>query len=251
MPAPWRSDSVGVGAGFAALAILVAAALTSVRDRLGTANIALIMVLVVVLAASVGGRLSGAISSVSAAFSFNFFHTKPYLTLRVNEAREVVTIGLILVVGLAVGELGIARERQSAARRSHLRSIHALEDIGARVSAGAAAEDVWPCVQEAMEVTLGVRRTVFESADRLTPLPVVERDGRVDDPHKRYTGDGFALPERGAAVLVSAGGRVLGQLVLDPDPQVGVSREQRRAAVAIADQFAIALLREPQVRAFS
>jgi hypothetical protein len=129
--------------------------------------------------------------------------------------------------------------------------MRALEEVGARVTSGAGAEAVWPFVQEAMAATLSARHTVFEPADQLTPLPVVERDGRVDELHKRLIGDGFALPERGASLFVQADGRLLGQLVVEPDPNVGVTREQRRAAIAIADQFAIALLREPTIKSLA
>jgi hypothetical protein len=142
----------------------------------------------------------------------------------------------------------VARERQSAVRRSHLRSIRALEEVGAKVSSGAPVEEVWPVVQEAMTVTLGAQRTYFEPDGPFSAYPVVERDGRIEEAHKRLIGDGFALPTRGAAVKVVANGRTLGQLVVKPDANVGVTREQRRAAVAIADQFAIAVLREPEVR---
>jgi K+-sensing histidine kinase KdpD len=231
------------------LAILLALVLVPVRDQLGNTNVALVMVLLVVAAASVGGRLSGAITAITASVSYNFFHTKPYLTLRVDSGREVVSIVLILVVGLAVGELGVARDRQSAVRRSHLRSIRALEEVGAKVSSGASAEEVWPLVKDAMVTTLSAQRTYFEPFGGLSALPVVERDGRIDEKHKRLVGDGFALPARGASVRVEAGGRTLGQLIVKPDANVGVTREQRRAAVAIADQFAIALLGESEIRA--
>ncbi len=42
-------------------------------------------------------------------------------------------------------------------------------------------------------------------------------------------------------VPVSHGGHVLGRLVLVPQPHRGTTRPQRRVAVAIADQFAVAL----------
>jgi K+-sensing histidine kinase KdpD len=245
-----QGDSVGVGAGFAALSIGVAAALVPLRNELGQANTALILVLVVVAAASIGGRIAGAVTALTAAVSFNFFHTKPYLTVRVNDAKDILTIVLIVVVGVAVGELGIARARQSATRRSHLRSIRSLEDVGALVSSGAPAEQVWPVVCRALIATLGVHGARFD-ADAHHPLPVVERDGRVDMQHKRYVGDGFALPETGVALNVSADGVFLGQIVLFPDVDTAVSREQRRAAVAIADQFGITLKAEPQLRSFA
>lgn len=243
-----RSDadeSLGIAAGFAALAIGVAAALVPLRDQLGGANAALIMVLVVVFGAAVGGRVAGGATAVAAALSFNFFYTKPYLTLRIHSGRDIVTVGLLLATGLAVGELAAARSRQSATRRSHLRSMHSLEEVGALVTAGASADEVWSASRDALIVALGVRDATFEPGDRLGPLPVVERDGRVDVTQHRLLGRGFALPEDGAAVNVEADGTHLGQIILHPDPDVGVTREQRRAAIAIADQFAISFRNDP------
>ncbi|MDO8363246.1 MAG: DUF4118 domain-containing protein [Actinomycetota bacterium] len=244
-------ESIGAGAGFAALAIGVAAAFVPLRTTLGGANMALILVLVVVAAAAVGGRAAGAITAITASLSFNFFYTVPYLTLRINDAKDITTVVLILAVGLAVGELGVARARQSATRRSHLRSMRSLEGVGSLVSAGASAGEVWPEARTALIRMLSLRDARFEPGVLNGALPVVERDGRVDVDHKRYIGDGFALPEGGAALNVEANGVHLGQIVLDPDPEVGVTREERRAAVAVADQLAIALRRENPTRSSS
>jgi K+-sensing histidine kinase KdpD len=180
--------------------------------------------------------------------AFNFFFTKPYLTLRVNSAKDILTVVLILGVGLAVGELGVARSRQSATRRSHLRSVRALEQVGAQVTAGADADAVWPSVRDALVVSLGLSSARFEAGAPTLDLPVMERDGRVDVRDKRYIGDGFELPALGVMINVEADGRHLGQIVLEPGAGVGVTREQRRAAVALADQFALAVRRSPQVR---
>ena len=241
-------DSLAVGAGFAALAIGLAAALVPLRDALGSANVALIMVLVVVVAASLGGRIGGAVTAIAAAVAFNFFHTKPYLTVRIDRPQDVATVVLIFAVGVAVGELGVARARQSATRRSHLRAIRSLEEIGAMVSSGASADQVWPAVREALVTTLGLRSARFDAGVH-HPLPLIERDGSVDVTRRRYVRDGFALPDSGAAINVSSDGTFLGQIVLFPNAMTGVSREQRRAAVALADQFAISLRRsEPSRR---
>jgi K+-sensing histidine kinase KdpD len=243
-------ESVGLGLGFAGLAVGVAAAMVPLREELGSANPALVMVLVVVAAATVGGRTAGAVCALTASLAFNFFYTKPYLTLRVNSGKDILTIVLILGVGLAVGELGVARSRQSATRRSHLRSIRSLEQVGALVTGGADAETVWPAVRDALVVSLGLSSARFEAGAPTLTLPVMERDGRVDVHEKRYIGDGFALPDLGVLVNVEADGQHLGQIVLEPNPEIGVTREQRRAAVAIADQFAIALRKSPQIRSF-
>ena len=55
----------------------------------------------------------------------------------------------------------------------------------------------------------------------------------------------------GAALNFEAEGVLMGRIIVDPDTNVGVTREQRRTAVAIADQFAIALRKEPRIRSFA
>ncbi|MGB8858257.1 MAG: DUF4118 domain-containing protein [Ilumatobacteraceae bacterium] len=244
-------ESIGLGVGFAGLAVGLAAAMVPLRDQLGSANAALVLVLVVVAAATVGGRTAGAITALTSSLAFNFCFTKPYLTLRVNSAKDILTVLLILGVGLAVGELGVARSRQSATRRSHLRSMRSLEQIGALVTTGADAGAVWPSVRDALVESLTLSSARFEAGSPTLLLPVLERDGRIDIADKHYFGDGFALPPLGAVVNVEADGQHLGQIVLEPNPNVGVTREQRRAAVAIADQFAIAVRRSPQVHSFA
>ena len=239
-----RGDSVGVAAAFACLSIGTAAALVPLRDQLGGANAALVLVLVVVCGAAIGGRTAGASTAIAAALSFNFFYTKPYLTLRIHSGRDVLTVGLLLAAGLAVGELAAARSRQSLTRRSHLQSMRSLESVGALVTAGASTEVVWAASRDALIAALGVRDATFGAGTQLSALPIIERDGRVQVTHHRFLGAGFALPDEGVVVNVEADGTHLGQITLLTDPNVGVTREQRRAAIAIADQFAIAYQRE-------
>jgi hypothetical protein len=45
----------------------------------------------------------------------------------------------------------------------------------------------------------------------------------------------------GVRLPVLGGGRQIGSLVLDPDPSIGVSLEERLVAVALADQLGAAL----------
>src|SRR5262245_31974555 len=109
--------------------IFVAAALVVVRDTIGNTNVALILVVFIVAAAVFGGRLAGATAAIVAAISFNFFHTQPYLTLRIKEGQDVVTVLLLLVVGLAVGELAILRRRTKSEAVSQASGARVLEDV--------------------------------------------------------------------------------------------------------------------------
>ena len=241
-------ESVGAAAGFAALAIGVAAALVPLRDDLGIANAALLMVAIAVAAAAVGGRVAGVTTGLVASLAFNFFYTKPYLTLRIHSGRDVVTTALILVIGFGVGELGVARSRQSAARRSHVKSMRSLEQVGASVSAGASVEQVWAEVRSGLTSLLGVTAASFVAGDDTLEVPYIEHDGRIDVRGRTFVGNGFALPAGGVALAVPSDGARLGSIVVVPDRAVSVSREQRRAAAALADQLAIALRQAPPVR---
>lgn len=236
-------ERFGVGIVFAPAAMLAAAALVPARATLGGANVALILVLFVVAAAAVAGRLAGAVTALCAAVSFNFFHTRPYNTLRVNDTKDVLTIILIVVVGIAVGALGVARNRQSDTRRSHLRSMHLMEDVTAMVNLGRSADEVWPVARQGLIELLGLHDAVLEVPASDDDLPAVEHDGRVDTLHKVFVRDGFAFPPSGIGLPLCADSVPFGRIVLHGDPQHGITREQRRAAVAIADAFALSLTR--------
>lgn len=56
--------------------------LVGLRDVLN-ANVPLVLTLVVVAVAGAGGRQTGVVAAVSSALWFDFFHTQPYLQLRI------------------------------------------------------------------------------------------------------------------------------------------------------------------------
>ena len=72
-------------------------------------------------------------------------------------------------------------------------------------------------------------------------LPELGRLGALDAGHRRFVGNELTLPDEGAAIRVLGRGRELGRLVLVPGPDVGVSIDEGRIAVAIADQLGAAL----------
>ena len=69
--------------------LLVAGLLVPFRDDLASANVVLVFVLVVVFGAAVGTRWSGALSAVIAAMSYDFFFTRPYQSLKIDNANDV------------------------------------------------------------------------------------------------------------------------------------------------------------------
>src|SRR5258706_1122651 len=100
------SEGRGIDIALGGLAPIVAgAALVAVRGHVEPSNIVLILGIIVVAAGSVGGRAAGAVAAMTAAASYDFFHTKPYLSLLIHDADDVEMTILLLVLGLISGQL--------------------------------------------------------------------------------------------------------------------------------------------------
>src|SRR5262249_44623661 len=105
-PGRYRADTNSnlVGLAIGGLGpVAVAAALVPLRTTIDNTNLALILVVVVVTAAVIGGRGAGAMAAVLATVSFDFFLTRPYLSLRIANTDDVETALILLAVGLLVG----------------------------------------------------------------------------------------------------------------------------------------------------
>ncbi len=98
--------------------LLVAALLVPFRDDLASANVVLVFVLVVVCGAAVGTRWSGALAAVVAAMSYDFFFTRPYQSLKIDNANDLETTLLLLAIGLIVAELVAFTRQTPGARRA-------------------------------------------------------------------------------------------------------------------------------------
>jgi Domain of unknown function (DUF4118) len=222
--------------------IVVACALVPLRDVINNANVALTLVVVVVLAGITGGRGTGVLAAVVAALSFDFFHTQPYMSLTIDSQDDVETTVLLLVVGLVVGTMASrARRARSSAElgRSELRRIHRLAE---RVAAGAAATDVIQAAQDELGQLLGLATCRFEAPPYADQRPRLERSGAIAGlTRRRMARGGFELPAEGVELAVLARGHEVGRFVMVPEPDVGVSLEQRVVAVALADQVGAAL----------
>jgi Domain of unknown function (DUF4118) len=210
------SDSrliAGLGAG---APVAVAAALVPARSWLGAANVALVLALVVVAVASLAGRSAGVVTSLLAALSFDFFHTRPYGDLRMDHHEDVLSVVLLLLLGLVVGELSARRDASRLAATTNAASAAALEDVAAAVVTGNLA-----------------------------------RTGRLPGTQHRFAPGGLELPPGGVDIAVTHASRLLGRIVLVPQPGRGTSKPQRRAAVALADQLAVVAARTPVLHPLS
>jgi hypothetical protein len=224
----------------AVAAVLVVALLVPLRDNVRNANLALLLVLVVLAAAVVGGRRAGIVVGVVVAIAFDFFLTQPYQSFTIEEGADVQTTFLLALVGLVGGEL-VERARRSHAdaesRRRQVERLHRRAELAA----------------------LGERpgRLIVRSEEELTELlGLVEAGYRAGPPPQDLsvlTHGGVRVPGRASdvgddivALPVRAHGRDLGHFLLVFPHRTGglsVTADRRHAAVALADQLGMALLR--------
>src|SRR3954466_832282 len=88
-----------IGGALGALgSLFTAAALVGIRADIVNVNVALILVIFVLLAAVTGGRAAGAAAAMVAGISYDFFHTRPYNSLKISDANDVLTTLLLVAV---------------------------------------------------------------------------------------------------------------------------------------------------------
>ncbi|WP_445527128.1 ATP-binding SpoIIE family protein phosphatase [Streptomyces cyslabdanicus] len=108
----------------AVVPLAVCLLLLPVRGILSESNVVLILMLVVAAVAALGNRGAAVLTALSAAVWFVFFFTTPYSSFTyINNADEIITAGLLLVVGLAVSQLARRYSRERAIATTLQRSL--------------------------------------------------------------------------------------------------------------------------------
>jgi K+-sensing histidine kinase KdpD len=219
----------------------VALALVPLRAHVLNTNLALVLVLVVLGAAVAGGRSAGITSALSAALFYDFFLTVPYGSFTIERGDDIETTVLLALIGLIAGELVEWARRSEAAAIARRREI---DQIRRRAELAAGGERPGRLIEmSAKELT----EILDLKACRYVPTPVPE-----DLPVFTHTAivvpgiESENAPHGAVALPVRAHGRDLGHfLLVFPTPSfgVGISTDVKHAAVALADQLGVALLR--------
>lgn len=216
----------------------VAGLLVGVRGEIRPEVTALVLAAIVALAGRLGGRRAGIVSAVVAAMSFDFMHTKPYLSLKIADGSDVLITILLLIVGLIVGGLAARADRDE-------RQVHAARTEPGRlervlhVARTGTPDDVRLAVHAELLGLLHLQDCWF-TADAVE-LPLLGDRGELTTSDFRFTHDGFELPRGGIAIEVASYGRTFGYLVCQPTPGAGVNLERRRLAVELANVLGLAM----------
>ena len=227
------------------VALSMAGLLGRFRDTAGATNVALVLAMVVVVAA-LAGRTAGFATAIAAALGFNYFHTEPYHSLRIHAARDIVTVGLLVVIGIVVSEIGAWRRRARTLSTMRLTAGQSLERTAALLAEGRSADEMWTLIRDVLlkEMHLVDCRYEATGSSALPLLPELPRSGSLVAQSMHLARGGFALPADGVVIPVVARGQRLGSIVLVPDTRFGSKHDARALAIALADQYAIALYLE-------
>jgi two-component system sensor histidine kinase KdpD len=170
-PAPVTGAAIGL-----ALVVALSAVLVPFRSEITRATPALVLVIAVVVAALVGGRVASVITAAAAAVAFNLAFIRPYWTLNIAIVDDLVAFAVLTGVGVAIGTLVAAqadRRRVAERRAGELQELNQrLEEVQAERERLALEATRVAVLEQVDEQRAALLRSV--SHDLRTPLSVIE-----------------------------------------------------------------------------
>jgi two-component system sensor histidine kinase KdpD len=237
-------------AGYAA-AVLGTAALTvallPVRDNLQPLTKSFGYLVLVVVAAAIGGLGPGLAASVFAFLTFNFFFLPPYNTFVIGRGEYVVVLFVFLGLSVLISALLARATERAEAAEAREEELRMLQSLSAELVAGVPGPETYESitaqlieafgfsagclfVQDPVSRDLRERVTVGAAAGELTP----RWEAAKSEQHQER------LP-------LSVGGRNLGLFVLRGD-RPPLAPAESRVMRAFCDQFALVLERDRLLR---
>jgi hypothetical protein len=222
------------------LPLVAALVLVPLRDHVSAANLALVLVLVILGVAVVGGRAVALVAGVVTAVAFDFFLTEPYGSFTIERGDDITTTVLLAVVGLVAGELVERARRSQAAARTRQAELDSFQRRAELAAGGERPARLIGRTGEELAALLELTDVTYERGPAPAAMAVLT--------HWGATVPGGPGPEGAETVAlpVRAHGRDLGHFRLvfpHPTAGMGVAVDTRHAAVAMADQLGMALLR--------
>jgi len=239
-----------------ALALSAATTLlaTPLSQAFELANIVMLFLLAVVGAALLFGRGPAALAAVVNVLAFDFFFVPPRLSFAVSDVQYLFTFAVMLVVGIAVGELTARLRYQARFATQGEEQARRLFEMARELSAALAPEQVAEIGEQFVAGTARARSVVLTLEEDETLRPAVAGAGpEVDMAIARWCVDHAEPAGTGTDTLPSAGKlylplkapvRTRGVLVVEPDDAgMLMVPEQRRLLETCAALIAIALER--------
>ncbi|MDV7213101.1 two-component system sensor histidine kinase KdpD [Azotobacter beijerinckii] len=250
-PADW--PAYALSAAVCGLAGLVAMPLYPFFDL---ANIVMVFLLAVVAVAVRFGRGPAVLASFLGVAIFDFFFVSPHLSFAVGDVQYLMTLAVMLVVGLVIGQLTAGFKYQAQVAGWREARVQALYEMSRDLSGALLAEQIIAIGSRFLATEMDVRAAFLltDAADRLHVPAQVSAGFPEIDPgiaqwafdHGEAAGQGTnTLPASPILYLpLKAPMRFRGVLALEMrDPARLLSPEQRRLLDTFASLIAIALER--------
>ncbi len=245
--AGWRWPRAGAGGGWwqtTLASLALTAAMLPLRGVLDAANLVMLYLLLVLLAAVRYGRAPAAWAAVLSVALFDFFFVAPHWSFAVSDIQYLITFAVMLTVGLVAGQL-VASQRQSAAqagqREAHTRYLY---EMARELGSALLPEQVGEITGRFLQASLNAQISLWlpdaeEQLEALpdTPLAVDAALVRWCFDHQQAAGQGtHTLPDAAQLYLpLQAPMRTRGVLVVAvPDVLALADPDNRRLCEAVA-----------------
>lgn len=246
-----------------AMSVLVCAAMTLVatplRNVLDLANIVMLFLLAVVMVALRYGRGPAVLASIVNVAAFDFFFVSPRLTFAVADVQYLLTFAVMLVVGLAIGQLTAGLRYQARVATQREGRVQALYEMARDLSGALMPEQIAEICDRFVEIGFGAKAAILlaDEQNRLqTPITTAKSAPMSNAPdlgiaqwafdHGEAAGQGTDTLAGSPTLYLplKAPMRSRGVLALElSQPQRLLIPEQRRLLDTFARLIAIALER--------
>lgn len=220
--------------------VIVCAVLSAFRDNVTAATAVLVLVLLVIAAASTGVRIAGIVAAVSGAVWFDFFLSPPYGQLAIYDRDNVEAAVLLVVIGAAVTEVALWGHRQQARANRRAGYLDGVLGTAEIVALRTESPDALTAhVADQIKQILAVSRCRFVLGPPRDPrVPVLGHEGQVTRRGKDVDVDRDGLPtDDDIALAVTRAGTPVGHFLLTSAANIArPTLEQRKVAILLADQ---------------
>jgi hypothetical protein len=262
----------GDGTGTALLALggfgafVLALVLIPLRETASASHLAFVFLAWTIVVAELGGRAAALVTALVSALSLNFFLTRPYLTLRMDDPDDIIAFCALAACGLIAALFGRRRQHSEAAVGRAHEALATIRDVVSTLERNGVREARLAGALDDLRRFAGLRGLALrESGGRVevvsppgfvppagAPSPLEADSVIAQGPTSRVAlgRRGMRLPEAGGRLSLSHGGRAVGHLDVWEADAAGLDPDQVVALRVIA-QFLAAELAGAEPRAES